>query len=67
MKYINEIIILMGLCLLAYGMSDLWGIPVASILLGIIFLVLALFKPLLEAIRGNHVFNQVTDTESRDQ
>ncbi|EGR2700596.1 hypothetical protein L5169_004807 [Vibrio parahaemolyticus] len=66
MNYLNELLALAGLTLLAYGLANLWGIPLACIVIGVICLVLALFKPMIEAIRGNYVFEQTTDPESGD-
>lgn len=67
MKYLNELLVLISLGLLAYGIAELKGVPFACVILGSIILVLALFRPLLEALRGHYVLEQTAESESGDQ
>ncbi|EKH9212906.1 hypothetical protein [Vibrio parahaemolyticus] len=67
MKYLNELLALTGLALLAYGLANLWGVPVACAVLGVICLTLALFKPMIEAIRGNYVPETTTHPEGGNE
>lgn len=61
MNYLNELLALVGIALLAYGLANLWGVPLACIVIGVVCLGLALFKPMIEAIRGKHVFEKTPD------
>jgi len=63
MKYINELLALIGLALITYGLVEIFGIPVAALTMGILCLFLALFKPTIEAIRGSYVA-QTSDPDS---
>lgn len=63
-KYLNDIVLLAGLILLGAGVNQLYGWAVACILMGCFCVGLALFKPLIEILRGSNAANAITDTES---
>ena len=65
MKYINELLALVGLALITYGLLFLYGRPITALIIGIVCLLLALFKPTLEALRGNYA-QETSDTQSSD-
>lgn len=66
MKYLNELLALLGMSLMTYGLIELYGYPISALVIGILCLFLALFKPTLEAIRGNYVAQETTNTERSD-
>lgn len=66
MKYINELLALIGLALTTYGLITLFGIPISALTMGILCLFLALFKPTLEALRGNYVAQETAHTPRSD-
>lgn len=63
MNYLNDILALVGLILLTIGIVCLWGYAVACLAVGGFCLSLALFNPLIEAIRGNHAIKEITYSE----
>ena len=63
MKYVNEILTLMGLGLLSCGLWLLYGVAIVCLTIGLMLMVLGLFKPIIEAFRGSNVPESTINTE----